>query len=556
VGERRQHRGHATAREPRAPARGLHAGLQSRADARCRRHPLYFTASDAEHGLSVWQSDGSTAGTRLALDAEPGPNGIGPSLLAAVAHACYVRADDGVHGEELWRLAAGEGPMLLEPNESGHGSPASACPVGARLFFSAIDAAAGRELWVTDGTRPGTRLVADLRAGPWASSPRALTALGDRVFFFADALGGAELELWQSDGSAAGTSLLFDGSGSPSFAAERMVGLGRSVCFLAGTAAEWRLWRSDGTPQGTFELAVLGSKERSPELVAWNDRVWFERDDGVHGRELWSSDGSNPPALVVDLRPGPASAGIETLVAGPHSLWFRAVDASGLGMYASDGSGAGTFRLIGLAEDPWTCCALGLVVPVGTRRAFFRANDLIHGNSLFVSDGTAVGTARLPITIPHPAPWQHPMVLSRGQLIFVGQDAVHGDEPWRLDPGATAQPVGWACASSPPAPRLSAGDPVLGASSHVVASDGPLGSTGFLLFGIRRDAPIPLFGGALWLDPLEWLPLPVPLAAGDLPIPSDPALARLLVAMQTVYLVDAETWRFETSNAVYLTLGH
>ncbi|MCC6782371.1 MAG: hypothetical protein IT457_05980 [Planctomycetes bacterium] len=91
---------------------------------------------------------------------------------------------------------------------------------------------------------------------------------------------------------------------------------------------------------------------------------------------------------------------------------------------------------------------------------------------------------------------------------------------------------------------------MLGASSHVVASDGPLRSTGFLLFGSRRDSPIPLFGGALWLDPLEWLPLPVPLAAGDLPIPSHPALARLLVAMQTVDLIDAETWHFETSNAV------
>ncbi|MBI5850658.1 MAG: hypothetical protein HZB39_06405 [Planctomycetes bacterium] len=86
-------------------------------------------------------------------------------------------------------------------------------------------------------------------------------------------------------------------------------------------------------------------------------------------------------------------------------------------------------------------------------------------------------------------------------------------------------------------------------------SNEPTDSLGSLLFGLRRDAPQPVLGCALYVDPLAWMPLAVPLAAGDLPIANDPSLAGALVAMQAAYLATDPEFRLAASNAVYLTLG-
>jgi ELWxxDGT repeat protein len=69
--------------------------------------------------------------------------------------------------------------------------------VGGTVFFSALDAAAGLELWATDGTEAATVLVADIRPGPASSSPGDLTAVGDTLYFTATD-GATGFELWKT----------------------------------------------------------------------------------------------------------------------------------------------------------------------------------------------------------------------------------------------------------------------------------------------------------------------------------------------------------------------
>ena len=49
-----------------------------------------------------------------------------------------------------------------------------------------IDAAKGTDLWRSDGTTTGTKLVKDIAVGPPSSSPRAMARLGTKLVFFAD----------------------------------------------------------------------------------------------------------------------------------------------------------------------------------------------------------------------------------------------------------------------------------------------------------------------------------------------------------------------------------
>jgi len=56
-------------------------------------------------------------------------------------------------------------------------APGSFCAVGSTLYFLATGPYSGRELWRTDGTYEGTRLVKDLYPGPDSANINFLTSL-------------------------------------------------------------------------------------------------------------------------------------------------------------------------------------------------------------------------------------------------------------------------------------------------------------------------------------------------------------------------------------------
>ena len=72
------------------------------------------------------------------------------------------------------------------------------------------------------------------------------------------------------------------------------------------------LWKSDGTRAGTVLVKDIdpgtdkgGYDESGPTLSGVGGTLFFTADDGTHGRELWKSDGTEAgTVLVKDINPG------------------------------------------------------------------------------------------------------------------------------------------------------------------------------------------------------------------------------------------------------------
>jgi len=98
-------------------------------------------------------TDGTTAGTHLVKDINPGTESSEPINMLAVGDEVYFIAFDDDHGRELWRSDGTEaGTVLVADVEPGPTSswPTSLKAMGGKLYFSATRRATGWELYSVD----------------------------------------------------------------------------------------------------------------------------------------------------------------------------------------------------------------------------------------------------------------------------------------------------------------------------------------------------------------------------------------------------------------------
>lgn len=285
-------------------------------------------------------------------------------------------------------------PPITSPPIVGSSSPGRAVRIGSQLLFAADDGLTGRELWATDGTAPGTRPVLDIdprvdtthgETWPHGSGPEFLVRLGDAVLFAA----GEETagrELWRTDGTAAGTRLVRDLLPGPAGSSPReLVALGGKVYFLAETGSGEGLWRTDGTAAGTAlirRLALQGAPSRGRGLTVAGNRIFFVVDNEATGPELFVSDGTFRGTRLLELRPGPQGSYPQALAAIGGRLLFAAEDGeTGLEPWISDGTRGGTRRLGDLAPGPDASSPSSFTAT--DRLLFFGADDGTHGRELW-----------------------------------------------------------------------------------------------------------------------------------------------------------------------------
>ncbi|MFC1583520.1 ELWxxDGT repeat protein [Candidatus Neomarinimicrobiota bacterium] len=146
------------------------------------------------------------------------------------------------------------------------------------VYFAANDGTNGWELWRSDGTKLGTRMVKDIN--PWGSSnPRYLTEAGGTLFFQADD-GIQGVELFSSDGTEFGTGMVMDIYPAQSSNPSHLFAMNGMLYFQANDGvADIELWRSDGTAKGTKMVREInpwrGAFPPAPHGTEWEDE-WEE----------------------------------------------------------------------------------------------------------------------------------------------------------------------------------------------------------------------------------------------------------------------------------------
>jgi ELWxxDGT repeat protein len=200
--------------------------------------------------------------------------------------------------------------------------------------------------------------------------------------------GVAGCQIWGSDGSAAGTTLLWGGQPKEAL---NILGVGGDIAFFQDGGG---LLRTDGTPAGTVELKAARLLTFSNTVISeglrLGGRLIFTAESGT---AVWASDGTTAGTLKLMGLSGSQGVGGFTRV-GDTAFFFAnappssdAPWADNRTLWASDGTPAGTRQLVGgLPSHPIKgLTSLGNAL-------FFIDRDDAGGQGLWRSDGTPAGT--------------------------------------------------------------------------------------------------------------------------------------------------------------------
>lgn len=438
-----------------------------------KRKNLIFAADDGIHGSELWITDGTRSGTKLLKDINPGASRSDVNQIEVLSKGIAIfSAKDfdapNSHGDELWITNGTKGGTKLvkdiEPGANGSSIAYLTALGNGKAIFKANTDVYGGELWVTDGTTKGTKLLKDINPGThydtWAgktlgnsSTPWEITLIGKGKVIFQATNAEFGTEIWVSDGTKNGTQLLKDinpGAGNSGASDFLALGNGMAIFSASDGASGEELWITNGTRSGTKLV-----KEINPEGGSWiggtfwdeiallnKGKAVFAAYDPDHGRELWITDGTaKGTKMIKDITPGVGDENLggptNMAATGKGKVLFLANDGiHGNELWVTDGSSKGT-KLVADINKGSGSSGPDEFFSLGNGKFIFIATDQEHGRELWITNGTTKGTKLLKDINPGEGSafpsYAYYGLVEKGKAVFQANDGVHGAELWITD---------------------------------------------------------------------------------------------------------------------------
>lgn len=278
-------------------------------------------STGTQRGIELWVTDGTTAGTELVADIDKGTNSSNPANLTVFKDKLYFTASDSQEqpssaGVELYSYDGSKVTRVSDVNNAGNSNPSQLTVMGDNLYFVATDASGDTELMKTDGTT--VSLVKNINPTTGiGSNINNLTAVGNTLYFSANAGNDASLkdeekakgqELWMSNGTAAGTKLVTDINTSGNSNPNQFKVLNNQLYFFANSSTfgtELHTVNDNGVAVVLKDI-VSGSASSTPfALMLVNGKLFFQAKTLAEGIEPYISDGTaKGTVLIKDINSG------------------------------------------------------------------------------------------------------------------------------------------------------------------------------------------------------------------------------------------------------------
>lgn len=440
---------------------------------------LYFTVHDGTHGWELWRSDGTLGGSYLvkdirgedcftATDPETGELYEDCTNWGSIFDVSW----DGIFNDveivagkdrifftashEMWAASNGGFPQLWVSDGTEEGTnlvidlwegwdyDCNGCEFDYagttelvlipgtgnspdRVVFTAIKAIAGigeegypsgEELWISDGTETGTRIIANIE--PETSS-------------------------WVDGNGITQCCADWDGS-----VPRDIVFKGNQVWFTAQTESYGREFYRFGLELGGGLFLIkdinYGTEGSNPMyLTAGSGGMYLSANDGINGQELHYSQGDSfSTNMVKDIWPGlNNSSNPMWLTKIGSQMIFSADDGeNGRELWITDNTEEGTRMIKDINPGNNSSNPTGPMKEMGGY-IYFSANDGVHGWELWRTDGTELGTTMVSdihdgenssLSWGSTAHWHGEYTLvHNGYFYFSANDGESGEELWRTD---------------------------------------------------------------------------------------------------------------------------
>ncbi len=314
--------------------------------------------------------------------------------------------------------------QFADMNPSGSSYPLSFTEFNNELYVIANN----NELWKTDGTYGNIEKLATL-----GNNITKLTVLNDTLLIAVNT--SSFPEIWSSDGTASGTKLIKSFADTYGYSNFNTVvtedGMAYMMLNAPGEVAE--LWKTDGTGTGTVKVKTLSINAFAfQELTSVGKQVFFINED-ANGKELWISNGTESGTkLLKDILGGSEGSDPANLVNSKGFLYFTAIDSTTQrGLWVSDGTNSGTQKIIDLELPDY---GVGLTDINGS--LYLSAIHPSWGEEPYMSNGTAEGTRAMANVNPSGGSSPSNFFAYKDEIYFTADDGTNGSELWKLDPNS------------------------------------------------------------------------------------------------------------------------